>query len=65
MDIMISIKCTECGSKTEVPIKSDNNGKYYLSDSIEEKQEGFYCNLDSQYSMRINCSCGNDVRLDY
>lgn len=65
MNIVISITCKKCGAKTEAPIKRDNNEKYYLSDSIEDKQEGFYCNLDQQHSMKVNCSCGNEVRLHY
>lgn len=64
MDISINISC-DCGSNTNVPIKPDEEGKHYLSDSIEKQQEGFYCNLNWQYAMKINCNCGNEIKLYY
>lgn len=64
MELSILIACT-CGNNIIAPITKDKEEKFYLSDSIEEKQEGFYCNLDSQSSMKINCSCGNEIRLYY
>lgn len=65
MNIVISIVCTECGRSIKAPITKDEEGKYYLSGSIEEQQEGFYCNLNQQYAMKINCNCGNDITLYY
>ena len=64
MNIVVFINCTKCEKQIKVPVKQDEKGKQYLSDSIEQ-QGGFYCSLDQQYSMKINCNCGNEVRLYY
>lgn len=63
MNLLLSIACTECYETVVVPIMNDGKENYCLSESIEDMQEGFYCSVDQPNSMKVNCSCGNDVRV--
>ena len=62
MNVLLTISCNNCCKSVTAYIRPDNTN-YYLSYGIESESKDFECSANSKGSMKVKCSCGNNIDL--
>jgi len=62
MNVLLTISCNNCCKNVTAFIMPDEKN-YYLSYGIENESNDFECSANNKGSMKVTCSCGNDINI--
>ena len=63
MNVVVTISCASCCKSVTAYILPDQKKNYQLSYWIESEAKGFKCDANDEGSMKVTCSCGNEINM--